>query len=404
MDTHPALRSSSADRPTPAPTPVMARILQAIEQPHGGTAEHVLRLSTELAARGHEIEVVASLDSPVFDPLAGAGVPVHRIGFVGSIWAPGDDRRAISELGRLMRDGGFDVAHAHGMKAGALTRLAALRRRLPVVYSPHQFAFVANEFRPLRHPRIRRAVSVGAEQALGLITARLVCVSEFEYERAERAHVGRPRSRRVIYHGVDVDTAAEPDPELRAWAGEDLLFGSVSALRAEKGLHHLVDAAALLRPAPGRGVKVAIVGDGPERDPLVQRIESLGLGDRVRVFPFCGRVEPHLLALDGFVLPSHQFEVLSIGTIEAMACGLAVIASRVGGVPEVVANSDSGRLVPPGDPAAIASAIAELAADDGLRRRMGARGQEIASERFRMERMVDEIEALYLELVPDARA
>ena len=130
----------------------------------------------------------------------------------------------------------------------------------------------------------------------------------------------------------------------------------------------------------------------------------LGIGDRVRVFRFSGRVEPHLLALDGFVLPSHQFEVLSIGTIEAMACGLAVVATRVGGVPEVVADGDSGRLVPPGDPAAIASAISELAADDALRERMGERGREIAAERFRMDRMVDEIEALYLELVAGACA
>lgn len=379
----------------------MARILQAIEQPHGGTAEHVLRLSTELAARGHEIEVVASPDSPVFDPLADAGIPVHRIPFVGSIWAPGADSKATRALSRVMRDGNFGVSHAHGMKAGALTRLAAAPRRLPVVYSPHQFAFVANEFRPLRHPRTRRAISVGAEQALGLITARLVCVSEFEYERAEKAHVGRARNRRVIYHGVDVDLDVDPDPELREWAGTDLVFGSVSALRAEKGLHHLLDAAALLRPSNGRGVKVAIVGDGPERDALTERIERLGISDRARVFGFSGRVEPHLLALDGFVLPSHQFEVLSIGTIEAMACGLAVIATRVGGVPEVVSDGDSGRLVPPGDPAAIASAISELAADDAMRERMGKRGREIADERFRMDRMVDEIEALYLELAPE---
>lgn len=377
----------------------MARILQAVEQPHGGTAEHVLRLSGELAARGHEVEVVAAEDSPVFDPLEALGVTVHRIPLVGSIRAPRADAAAMRELSRIMREGRFGVVHGHGMKAGALARLTGFRRRLPVVYSPHQFAFVANEFRPLRHRRTRTAISVVAEQLLGSITARLICVSEFERRQAAQAHVVRASRRRVIYHGVDVDRDAPPDPGMREWAGEALLFGSVSALRAEKGLNHLVDAAALLRPGHGSQVKVAIVGDGPEHDRLSERIESLGLADRVRLFAFSGRVEPHLMALDGFVLASHQFEVLSIGTIEAMACGLPAIATDVGGVPEVVADGDSGRLVPPGDPAAIASAISELAADSGMRARMGARGEEIARTKFRMSRMVDEIEALYLELV-----
>ena len=377
----------------------MARILQAIEQSHGGTAEHVLQLSLALAARGHHVEVAASESSPIQGPLERAGIPVHEVPFVGSIWAPGSDARSTFQLRRILRRGHFEVAHGHGMKAGALLRIAGRTARVPVVYSPHQFAFVANEFRPLKRPRLRRVVTVGAERVLGLITARLICVSEFEYRQAELARVGRPGIRRVVYHGVDVDLDARPDPDLVEWGAGGLVFGSVSALRAEKGLHHLIDATALL-PADAREVKVAIVGEGPERNALERRIAEGGLEAKVRVFPYSGRVEPHLLALDAFVLPSHQFEVLSIGTIEAMACGLPVIASRVGGVPEVVADGDSGILVPPGDPAAIAGAIATLAGDQVERERMGRRGREIAAQRFEMRRMVDELEAIYLELAP----
>ena len=379
----------------------MARILQAIEQPHGGTAEHVLRLSTELAARGHEIEVVASLDSSVFDPLASAGIPVRRIGFVGSIWAPGDDWRALRELGRLMRDGGFDVAHAHGMKAGALTRLAALRRRLPVVYSPHQFAFVANEFRPLRHPRTRRAVSVGAEQALGLITARLVCVSEFEYERAERAHVGRPRSRRVIYHGVEVDTSAEPDPELRSWAGDDLVFGlGVRPARGEGPAPSGRRCGSVAAAAGTRGQ-----GRDRRRRPGARPADAADRVARAR------RPGPRLSLLRPGGTPPARARRLRLalapvrGPLDRDDRGDGLRPGR---------DREQGRRCPRGRcrlaraagwcrrgirPRS-SSAITELAADDGLRRRMGARGREIASERFRMERMIDEIEALYLELVP----
>jgi glycosyltransferase involved in cell wall biosynthesis len=172
-------------------------------------------------------------------------------------------------------------------------------------------------------------------------------------------------------------------------------------LRAEKGLDRLVDAAALLSDAVP-GLRVAIVGEGAEREALERRITSRELTERVRLFPFSGTVEPHLLALDGFVLPSYQFEVLSIGTIEAMACGLPVVASAIGGVPEVVADGESGILVPPDAPAAIAEAIAELAMDPARRREMGERGQAIVRERFSLERMIAETEALYLELAAGA--
>jgi glycosyltransferase involved in cell wall biosynthesis len=196
---------------------------------------------------------------------------------------------------------------------------------------------------------------------------------------------------------VAVDLELPPDGTMLAWKGDDVLIGAVSALRAEKGLHRLVEAAGIVL-AERSGLKISITGDGPEQQALERQIDDLGLAERVRVFPFSGRMEPHLLALDGFVLPSNQFEVFSIGTAEAMACGLPVIASSVGGVPEVVADGDSGILVPPDDAVAIAEGIAQLAGDEALRANMGARGQAIARERFSLDRMVQEVEAVYLEL------
>jgi glycosyltransferase involved in cell wall biosynthesis len=372
----------------------MPRILQAVEQPGGGTAEHVLRLTLGLVDRGHAVEVVGREKSAIRGPLDEAGVPYHALPFVGSIWAPGYDLSAIRGLRTLFKKGGFELVHAHGAKAGALSRLAGATARTPVVYSPHQFAFVANEYRDV--PRGRRTVTVGVERGLGPLTARLICVSKFELDQAAKVHVVRPDRRRLVYHGVEVDVTGEPDPQMLRWRGEGLLFGAVSALRAEKGHRRLVEAAALLADTPG--VRIAIVGDGPEREALARQIAELGLDERVRLFPFSGRMEPHLLALDGFVLPSNQFEVFSIGTAEAMACGLPVVASGIGGVPEVVADGESGILVPPDDAQAIAAAIEVLAGDSQRREDMGRQGQAIARERFSLERMLDEFEAIYAEL------
>jgi glycosyltransferase involved in cell wall biosynthesis len=168
-------------------------------------------------------------------------------------------------------------------------------------------------------------------------------------------------------------------------------------LRIEKGLKHLVDAAGMLRTPP-TGLRLAIVGDGVERDALARQIESSGVGDRIAMFPFSGRTDPHLAALDGVVLPSDSFEALPIGVIEGMAHSLPVIGSRIGGVPELISDGESGLLVPPGDPSALAAAIDEIAADPERAAAMGRRGRQIAEERYDLNRMVGEVERQYLEV------
>lgn len=376
----------------------MARILQAFEPPYGGVAEHVKALSVSLKSRGNEVVVAGPLESQVYSGLERAGIRVERLPFTGSITAVGQDRRTARDLFRVLREGDFDVAHAHGMKAGWVLRPVAAVARVPAVYTPHGLPFIFSEHRQgLGHPRLRRIMAVNAERALGLITARLVCVSEAERGYADRLHVVPARRRRVVRHGVQVDAGAEPDPALLDWKGDGVLWGAVSMLRWEKGIGQLLDAAALLDGAP-EDLRLAIVGEGPERDAVARRIEQSGLEDRIRLFPFSGRPEPHLLALDGFVLPSDRWEALGIALIEAMACGLPTIGSRLGGIPEVIDEGQTGLLVPPGDPAALADAIRVLALDPARAAEMGELGRQRASTRFSLDRMVDETERLYVEV------
>ena len=374
----------------------MARILQAFEPPHGGVAEHVRALSLSLKARGHEVTVAGPLESQIYPELESAGIPFERLPFVGTIVAPKPDRRAARILRRIVSEGSFDVGHAHGVKAGVLLRSMGALARLPVLYTPHCFAFISHQYRDdLSHPRLRRALVINAERAMGLITARLVCTSEFERGFADHLHIAPAGRRRTIPNGVALDRPTEPDPDLVEWRGDGQLFGSVSVLRWEKGLHHLIEVAQILGEEQP-DLRLAIVGEGPERSDLTERIERAGVGDRIRVFPFSGSSDPHLAALDALVLPSDVFESLPIGVIEGMVHSLPVIASDIGGVPELVRDGETGILVPPGDTGRLAAAMRELAADPSAARLLGERGRKLAESQFSLKRMIDSLEREYL--------
>ncbi len=177
--------------------------------------------------------------------------------------------------------------------------------------------------------------------------------------------------------------------------------GTLARLHPVKGLDVLVDALALLRPeAPD--LEATIVGEGPERAALERRIAERGLAGRVRLAGHRDDVAAALAALDVFVLPSRS-EAFPNAAIEAMASALPVIASEVGGVPELIEDGRSGLLVPPGRPDALARAILELTRRPERARAMGRRGRADVLARFSFDRMVAGFEALYLEIAAAKR-
>jgi glycosyltransferase involved in cell wall biosynthesis len=188
--------------------------------------------------------------------------------------------------------------------------------------------------------------------------------------------------------------------DLIEFKGQLPLAGMVSVLRPQKDPLLAVRAAALMDGAASQG-RLAIVGNGDLSGAVVAEIEKLGLSDRVRWFPFAGDVERYLAALDVFVLPS-SWEALPLSVLEAMSCGLPVIATTVGGVPEAVRDGVTGRLVEPGDAEALAGAMSELLASRELRQELGERGRAEYDRRFTADAMVDATARLYEELLAAA--
>ena len=363
-------------------------VLQVCQPEDGGVAEHVLRLARGLAERGWPVEAALSPDSTIAAGLAEGGVRVHELPLTRE---PGvSDLQQARALRRLDRERRFSIVHGHSSKAGALVR-GALQHPRRLVYTPHCFAFAGAS------RGARRVAYMAIEQALVPRSGAIVAVCEWEAQLARRHLQGVDSRLRVIANGVPDCGPDEPHPEVLAFRGDEPLAGLVTVLRPQKDPLLALRAFGRLASegrAPGR---LAIVGNGELLDQVQQQIVRLDLGDRVRWFPFEGRVGPYLQALDALVLPS-AWEAFPLAVLEAMSCGRAVVATRVGGVSEAVEDGVTGRLVEAGDEAALAGALAEVLGDADLRRRWGDAGRATFERRFRVDPMIDAVAALYSQL------
>lgn len=363
-------------------------VLQVCQPEDGGVAEHVLRLASGLCERGWPVEAVVSPTSTIAPALARAGVAVHELALTREP-GPGDIASARA-LRRLDRDRRYSIVHAHSSKAGALVR-AALGRHRRLVYTPHCFAFAT------RFSSARRYAYTAIEQALLPRSGAVLAVCEWEAELARRKLRGASGRVRVIPNGVPECAPAEPDPGLAAFRGEGPLAALVTGLRPPKEPLLAIRAAHTLATQGRLEGKLAIVGNGPLEAQVRSEIAAFDLGDSVRWFAFEGAVAPYLRAIDALVLPT-AWEALPLAVLEAMSCGLPVVATSVGGVPEAVTDGVSGRLVEPGDEAGLGRALAEVLGDGDLRRRWGAAGREAYERHFRLAPMIDSVAAVYCEL------
>jgi glycosyltransferase involved in cell wall biosynthesis len=210
--------------------------------------------------------------------------------------------------------------------------------------------------------------------------------------------LGVPRSRiTVIPNGVDAARFVPPAPveEARRVLGGDTspLVGSVGCLAARKDYGTLLESLRLLADR-GLAFRAALVGEGPDRDALEARSAALGLADRVRFLGERADVDRLLVGMDVFVLSSRE-EGIPNALLEAMAAGRACVATAVGGTPEVLHDGETGWLVPPGEPGALADALEQALTRPGEARRRGAAAQRATREEMSIEAMVRRHEEFY---------
>lgn len=348
------------------------------------------RVVLDLARLGPEFglrPVVAALEQagPWAERVREMGAPFYLLGK-----RPGLDPRMVPALARLLRRERVEVIHAHNQAAAFYGGLAGLLCGRPLVITRHGSSFG----RDLSHLWLGRA---GA-----LMARRVVCVGREACQVARRVDRVPAARLRLIYNGVDT-AQYRPDPGARATVRAELgltpaeaALISVGRLSREKDYPTLLKALALLGGGGGRP-RLLMIGDGPERPALERIAGELGLGGAVLWLGERQDVPRLLSAADAFVLSSLS-EGVSIAILEAMAVGLPVTATMVGGNPELVEQGRGGLLVPPADPEALAGALGRLLDDPALAKAMGASARVRAEERFSLAATARAYAGLYREV------
>jgi glycosyltransferase involved in cell wall biosynthesis len=368
------------------------RVLQLITSlERGGAENHLLALLTHADRRAFELETaVLCGEGELVPAFREAGIRVHLLRSRARF-----DPLALARLVRLLRDGHFDILHSHLFRADIYAGLAAaqLGERRPLVVSTrhNDDRFFLNPFVGLVH------YLVSAQQ--DLIIAISDHIARFTVARGVRD----PGRVRRVYHGLEppVTRALEREGQrIRAELGvgtDDFLVGNVGRLALQKGQRHLIAAMPLLlERVPG--AHAVIAGGGDLEDYLRDLAEEAGVAQRVHVLGPRKDVPALMHAIDVFAMPS-IWEGFGLVLLEAMAAGRPIVASRVATIPEVVVDGETGLLVPAGDPQALADALAVLADQPTLARRLGEAGRERLRRQFSIDKMVGDTELLYRELI-----
>jgi len=343
----------------------------------GGQEIRILAESQGLIKRGHDVRLVCPGEARIHGEATHWGVPVVAL--------PIGKKRlhALRALSTWLRANRVDVVNTHSSTDSWLAALALRMQRssVPIVRTRHISAPVPRGLLSnwLYMRAAERVITTGEA-----LKNELVAFNGYSAARIESVPTGvdpgrfRPGERKAM----------------RARYGlpqEKVLVGIVATLRSWKGHLDLLEAMTRL---PER-IELVIVGDGPMREALEQRVAGLGLKGRVRMQGQQADVLPWLRALDIFALPSYANEGVPQALVQAMLVELPCVTTPIGGIPELAEHERTALLVTPRDPVALAAAIERLADNEGLRRELGEAARKHCVEGYSYERMLDRMEAIF---------
>jgi glycosyltransferase involved in cell wall biosynthesis len=371
-------------------------VLEVVASSRGGGAVHVRDLSSALDSSRFSVQVAMSQDGGNVSPEDFAALPFHELDI-----AAGFSLQAIRRVGALAAE--VDILHTHGARAALFGRLAVMGlgiRRPRVVYSIHGFAAPHYRFP-------KRQTLLFLESWLGRVTDLWVCVSEAEREALLAVGLYDPKRVQVVLNGINWRQFAgwsarrAQTRQSTAIPTDAFVVTTVCRLYRPRDFGTLLEAFRRTREALP-DAHLLIVGEGPQRAEVEGLVISLSLEGSVHLLGLRRDVPQILGATDVFVLSSRGWEGLPLTVLEAMASGLPVVASDVGGTREAVVHRETGYLYSPGDATALSACVQGLAAEPLLARQMGQKGLGRVRELFSVERMAKETADLYQQVLQSA--
>jgi glycosyltransferase involved in cell wall biosynthesis len=387
--------------------PERVKVLRVIARLNmGGPALHVAYLTAGLRDRGYDTTLVAGTLARGEDSMAFVaeelGIDVLKIEELGREISPVRDLLATVRLARVIRRERPQILHTHTAKAGTVGRLAAIlagSRRPPVVVHTFHGHVLRGYFDP-----IRTRLFLALERWLAAHSTALIAVGPQVRDDLVGLGVAPAERFTVIRLGIELEERVRADEngraETRRYLGvpaERFVVGWVGRMTAVKRTEDVLEAFKRLREN-GVDACLCMVGDGPERERLERRAAELGVIRDTLFLGYQEDVAQYYAAFDALVLPSAN-EGTPVSVIEALAAQTPVVATRVGGVPDVVRDGEEGFLVDTGDTGGLAERLTRLARDPELRRRLGRSGRGRVLSRYAVERLLDDVDRLYRELL-----
>ena len=383
------------------------KILELVESAAAGVGRHVVDLTAGLIARGHQVHLVYS-EARSDRTFAGDVERLqeqsgfHSFQLSMRQWPSKSDVRVIRNLRQYVRsDGPFDMVHCHSTKAGLVGRLALLGHDVKRLYTPHALFTMQ-----LANVSITKWAVAILEASLSRLCDRIIVVSREEHSHA--LEIGIPAAKlSLIPNGICLDqprlSASARTALRRKWGVRDteVCIGFVGRLASQKSPQTLLRSVAALLQRTAAPVRLVMIGDGPLESSMRQLAAELSIDERITWLGACD-ARPLMGAFDVFALSSES-EGHSIAVLEAMAQGLPVVATRVGGISETVQHGVNGFIAPIRGVHEIAAALETLVHDPGLRERMGQASRAL-SQNFSLDRMVDQTVALYEQVISGGNA
>lgn len=378
----------------------------------GGAQKYVLELAEYLSAK-NEVHIaygeVKNTDSRFISRCKKMGIktiPVENL--IRSIDMGKDVRASIEIFKKILRGANYDLVHLNSSKVGLLGSMACklynmnpMNIHLRVVYTAHGFVF--NE--PSR-PKLENKLFIFSEMASTGMQSMVLTVSEYDRQSAIKNSVCPAWKMITIHNGVD---PLQYDFLNKEKALEELkldtnykYFGTIASFYLTKGHKYLLEAIKMLKTHKSSLIKEykwALIGNGPELERTKKLAEEYGLTEQVIFIEPKDKDWKYLKAFDIFILPSVK-EGLPYTILEAGLAQIPIIASHVGGVPEILEHKKTGYLTTPVNPLSLHDAMRKLAKDDNLATKFATQNYENVKQNFSLAKMIDDTEQAYLKMFP----